>query len=143
MSRPPRLYHVLQLAARRLHTVADRRGLEVARITAAQAGALFVIADSPGTTQRAIAAALGQKESAITAMVSRLLAAGFVAREPSLDDGRAWSLFLTPSGEKALTSIRRELDHLNDTLLTLLGRARLDALARDLRTIAEAELSGR
>lgn len=67
-----RLYFLLQRAAHRLRTTADRRCLAAAGVTTAQLGALFAVRDEPGITQQRLARALGLRESAVTALVGRL-----------------------------------------------------------------------
>ncbi|MGW1747446.1 MarR family winged helix-turn-helix transcriptional regulator [Streptomyces sp. NPDC002092] len=77
MSEPDqRLYFLLQRAAHQLRTTVDRRCLAAAGVTTAQLGALFAVRDQPGLTQQDLARVLGLRESAVTALVGRLTAAG-------------------------------------------------------------------
>ena len=135
-----RVLHLLQLAAHRLRKHSDRRGLETAGVTTAQAGALFVIAGQPGATQREIAQALKLRESAVTAMIARLLEARLVERSSSASDKRAWSLHLTDKGAKALAALRVELDQLNAKLGEALGDDGMQQLSAALRTIVSLKL---
>jgi DNA-binding MarR family transcriptional regulator len=133
-----RLYHLLQTAAHRLKTRADRDSQGVAGVTAAQAAVMFVIARERGTTQRRVAEQLKLNESAVTGMVGRLMEAGFVARAPSPTDGRAWTVTLTPAGEAALDRFRVNLDALNaDITAALGGEAEVARFADGLRAILE------
>ena len=132
----PRLYHLLQLAAQRARKHADQAGVAAAGVTAAQGGALFVIEGSPGVSQRELARALGQQESAVTTMVSRLLAAGLVTRALRADDTRISSLHLSEKGTQALGKLRSELDHINRHFEAALEPRDLDALARALGRLA-------
>ncbi|WP_242584004.1 MarR family winged helix-turn-helix transcriptional regulator [Amycolatopsis sp. 195334CR] len=116
-----RLYFLLQRAAHELRVDADRRCLGAAGITTAQLGALFAVRETPGLTQRDLAATLGQRESAITAMVNRLTGAGLLARERHPEQHRAVQLALTDEGESALDRLRPELDRFNAELRALLG----------------------
>jgi DNA-binding MarR family transcriptional regulator len=133
-----RVYLLLQQAAHRLRLWADRRCLDAAGITTAQAGALFVLLDRPGCTQRELAAALGQRESGITAMVRRLLAAGLVDRRASASDHRAQALTLTPHGERALDAVRPVLAEFNAGLRRVLGADGPGTLAAALRALTDA-----
>ncbi len=135
-----RVLHLLQLAAHRLRTHSDRRGLETAGVTTAQAGALFVIAGQPGVTQKEIAQALKLRESAVTAMIARLLEARLVERSSSASDKRAWSLHLTDKGAKALQLLRVELDRLNAKLGEALGEDGMQQLSTALRAIVGLKL---
>ena len=133
-----RLYHLLQTAAHRLKTRADRDSQGVAGVTAAQAAVMFVIARERATTQRRVADQLKLNESAVTGMVGRLMEAGFVARTPSPTDGRAWTVTLTPAGEAALDRFRVNLDALNaDITAALGGEAEVARFADGLRAILE------
>ena len=134
-----RVYLLLQQSAHRLRRWADRRCLDAAGITTAQAGALFALLDQPGCTQRDLAAALGQRESGITAMVRRLLAGGLVDRRASTSDHRAQALSLTPRGERAVDAVRPVLEEFNAGLHRVLGTDGTPALAAALRALVAAE----
>ncbi|MGD2132763.1 MAG: MarR family winged helix-turn-helix transcriptional regulator [Maricaulaceae bacterium] len=136
----PRIYHHLQVAAHRLKTFADRDGLAHAGVTAAQSGAMFVIARTPGATQRDVAKALHQRESAVTTMVSRLIAGGFVRRDRAETDGRAWTLSLTRKGEKALGIVKARTQRMNAKLKAAMGDADHAALARALDAVMTVDL---
>ncbi len=134
-----RVFLLLQQAAHRLRTWADRRCLELAGVTTAQVGALFALHDAPMSTQRELAAALGQRESAMTAMVRRLLDAGLVRRHPSPTDHRAHLLALTATGEATLATVRPVVAEFNTMLRTVLGADGPAALATALRTLRDAD----
>lgn len=135
-ARSERLYFHLQLAAGRLRTEADRACLDAAGITTAQAAALVVIAGRPGTTQREVARALGQAESAVTTLVRRLLAADLVARRASPRDGRAWSLTLTEAGRIALARVDAAFGPVNARIDGALTPDEVGVLAGLLRRLA-------
>jgi len=134
-----RIFHLLQLAAHKVKTRGDQDAQVIAGITAAQAAVLFVVRASGGaTTQRAVAKQLKQQESAVTAMVGRLLGARLLTREPSAADGRAWTLRLTPKAEEALRQFRRPLDVLNARITKAVGgAAKVAALAKALKAIID------
>lgn len=136
-----RVFHLLQLAAHRVKTHADRNSLAKAGVTAAQAAVLHVLSRAPGSTQRVVAEQLQQQESAITAMAARLAESGLLVRTPSAVDRRAWALNLTPAGEAALSGFRAPLDELNATLTEALGgEAQVEAFAMSLKAILKADL---
>ena len=93
-----RLYWRLQLAAHYLQKRADRDLVKRAGITTAQSGVLAVIARGKNVTQKQVASALGLNESAVTAMVRRLLSLGYIDRKVSETDARARLLSLTQRG---------------------------------------------
>ena len=125
----PQLYHLLQLAAQRARKHADQAGVAAAGVTATQGGVLFVIEGSPGVSQRELARALGQQETAVPTMVSRLLAAGLVTRALRADNTRISSLHLSEKGTQALGKLRSGLDHINRHFEAALEPGDVDALA--------------
>ncbi len=115
-----RLFFLLQQAAHRLRVDADRRLAAAAGITSAQLGALFAVREG-GLTQRDLAGRLGQRESAVTAMVTRLTGAGLVAKRAHPREHRAIVLELTAAGEAALARVAPEVEEFNARLRAVLG----------------------
>lgn len=131
-----RLYFLLQRAAHRLRTDADRRCLAAAGITTAQLGALFALRDRPGITQQRLAHTLGLGESAITSLVARLTRAGLVTKDTHPSRHRAVVLNLTSAGEESLAAARPEIDRFNAEARTLLGQEGFDGVVEALRRLA-------
>ncbi|MEU8634383.1 MarR family winged helix-turn-helix transcriptional regulator [Amycolatopsis sp. NPDC048633] len=115
-----RLFFLLQQAAHRLRVAADRRCSAAAGITTAQLGALFAVREG-ALTQRELAARLGQRESAVTAMVTRLVDAGLVGKSAHPREHRAVLLELTAAGEDALVRVAPEIEEFNAQLHAVLG----------------------
>lgn len=133
-----RIFHLLQLAAHRVKTDGDRQSLDVAGISAAQAAVLFVVRKNPGATQRSVADALKIQESAVTAMVGRLVRDNLLTRRPAPEDRRAWRLELTDQAVAALDRFRPALDDLNRRITTAVGGAEaVEALAQALAAIIQ------
>ncbi|MGB3910880.1 MAG: MarR family transcriptional regulator [Pseudolysinimonas sp.] len=57
---------------------------------------------TPGVTPRGLAEHLALSLSATTAVVDRLVAAGYVLRSPNPDDGRSFRLAVTTAGAEAV-----------------------------------------
>jgi MarR family transcriptional regulator, organic hydroperoxide resistance regulator len=133
-----RLYHRLQIAAHSIRKAADRTVLDAAGITVAQAAVLTLAASGPNVTQRDVAKALRLNESAVTAMVSRLLKLGLLERTPSESDSRAWRLCLTGSGEAALQASRKAFAAINARIESKLSEIEIEQLANFLDRIADA-----
>ncbi len=76
----PRVHRRTRVPDAALPNARDRRCLAAAGVTTAQLGALFAVRDEPGITQQRLARALGLRESAVTALVGRLTAAGLVGK---------------------------------------------------------------
>ena len=126
-----RFYSRLQLAAASLKKAADAALLGAAGLTTAQAALMTVIAGEAGATQKYVARALGLNESAVTAMVTRLMRSGFVARTRSPDDARAWCLTLTEAGRAALDRAAGPFQTINAGIEESLAD-------HDLKTVTEA-----
>ncbi|ALG10274.1 MarR family winged helix-turn-helix transcriptional regulator [Kibdelosporangium phytohabitans] len=124
-----RLYFLLQRAAHQMRLVADRLCVNSAGITTAQLGALFAVQERPGITQQELAHTLGQRESAITAMVSRLVEAGLITKRTHPRQYRAIALDLTPVGRKALDKVRPVIDKFNEEMRAVIGAGTFDATA--------------
>ncbi|WP_328744559.1 MarR family winged helix-turn-helix transcriptional regulator [Streptomyces sp. NBC_00285] len=131
-----RLYFLLQRAAHRLRTTADRRCLDAAGVTTAQLGALFAVHDEPGITQQRLARTLGLRDSAVTGLVGRLTAAGLVAKETHPNEHRAVVLELTDAGTDALRAARPEIDRFNAELRAMLGDDGFTAAAAAVHRLA-------
>jgi len=138
-ARGERLFFHLQVAAARLRAAADRRCLDQAGVTTAQAAALAVIRDRPGISQRALAGALRQAEPSITTLVRRLVAAGLVDRGVDPADGRARALVITASGAAALASADAAFAAVNDHIDAVLTGEEVRLVAGALRRLSAPE----
>lgn len=141
-ARDDRLYFHLQITAAQLRSVADRRCLEQAGITTAQAAALAVIRERPGLSQRDLARALHQSEPAITTLVRRLIAANLVDRTVDPSDGRARALVLTDSGAAALSQAGAAFSVINEHIDARLTREEVRQVTDALRRLAGASIQG-
>jgi DNA-binding MarR family transcriptional regulator len=133
-----RIYHRLQIAAHRVQKAADRVVLEAAGITTAQAAVLAVVAAEREATQRSVARQLGINESAITAMVARLMSMKLVERIRDRDDARSWRLRLTPEGRTGLKRIEAPFRGINERIEATIDARELELLAASLGRIGEA-----
>jgi|CXWL01.1.fsa_nt_gi DNA-binding MarR family transcriptional regulator len=136
--RKPRLYHALQMAAHRARKAADSAVLDAAGITTAQAAVLAVIAESGPVAQRAVANLLGLNESAVTAMVARLMDIDLLVRVRDAADARAWRLSLSPSGRQALERAATPFRKINGAIESALSPAEAAQLADFLTRVGKA-----
>jgi DNA-binding MarR family transcriptional regulator len=133
-----RLYHRLQVAARVMQKAADREIGAAAGLSTSQAAVLAVVAAGVDVTQRDVAKALKLNESAVTAMVSRLIKLGFLGRERSGKDARAWILRVRKAGETAMRSSRASFAAINTRIEATLSDAELKRLADCLERLTDA-----
>lgn len=108
-----RVYYRLQVAAHALQKAADRVVSAAAELTTAQAAVLTIVAAGGAVTQREVAIALHLNESAVTAMVMRLVQRRLLERVRSQDDPRAWHLSLSKRGRAALGASRAAFATIN------------------------------
>ena len=133
-----RIYFVLQRTAHLLKTVADASLTEASGLTTAQSAVMTIIAQEGPITQRRIADMLFQRESAVTAMAARLLKAGYIVRERSREDARAWQLTATNDGLSALARVKIAFDKINAILDERSADKEMDKLANSLEEILGA-----
>jgi len=112
--------------------------LEAAAITTAQAAVLSVVAADDPVTQRVVADQLGLNESAVTAMVTRLLGMGLLERERDDADARAWRLRLSGHGRATLKRIEGPFGRVNRTMESVLEPDEIARFAEYLGRISAA-----
>jgi len=123
-----KLYWRLQLAAHFLQKHADGELLKKGNITTAQTGVLTVIANGSNVSQKDVAVALGLNESAVTAMVKRLIALKYIKRQQSNADKRVRLLTLTKSGIDAQKNVRPPFKKINDQIEATLSDGEIEQL---------------
>jgi DNA-binding MarR family transcriptional regulator len=82
---------------------------------------LYLIGRNPGSTQSAIAAAVGLDRSSLVPILNRFEKSGWIRRARAKDDGRAHALSLTPSGEAKLADLKATVQSLEDRISASLG----------------------
>lgn len=106
----PRIYSRLQIAAQLYRKVADRQLVETAGVTAPQLGVLTRVGAAKSLNQTSLARDLRLNDSAITAMVRRLIGMGMLEKTRSESDSRAFVLKLTEQGQTAIdTALNRPI----------------------------------
>ena len=94
--------------------------------------AVAFVWQTPGTTPRGLAEYLALSLSATTAMIDRLVAAGYVLRSPNPDDGRSFRLDVTEEGAEAVEDAVQRYSAAFDVALPADGRDELAATFLDL-----------
>ena len=133
-----RIYFLLQRAAHRLKTEADAALMRDCGLTTAQAAVMTIVAEHGPVTQKYVATTLSQRESAITAMASRLVKAGLISKSRSAADSRAFELAITAEGERALATTRSTFGAINAVLDEQIPDPDMQALASNLEKIVVA-----
>ena len=147
MSKPPRLIYLLSSAQRRLQQFVAAEQERVAREggtppSPAQSGVLFVLAKTDGATMGALAQALDLAPSAVSGLVQRMEALGWVLRHASELDARAQHVWLQPAGRALLPALHKALARINERLLGDFSPAELQTVGRWLehvRTLGDTD----
>ena len=129
-SRPEhRLVFLLNVAQRRLQRWAAARTQDTG-VTAAQSGLLFILGQRDGVLMGVAGAALDLGPPGISGLVDRMAAANLIRRRADPDDGRAWRLWLTPTGRVALAQSKAGLSEINARLTEGFTGTEIDVVAR-------------
>lgn len=94
----------LSVVARQLRVTFDQAA-EQSGLTRAQWHLIAAVARNPGVTQRTIAEALEVREITAGRLVDRLCDDGYLRREESPHDRRAYSVYLTPTAQPVLDKL--------------------------------------
>lgn len=133
-----RLYFLIYQVARQLKKQADEALLDSAGLTTSQAAALRIIVEEKGTTQRHVARTLDQQESAVGTMTKRLIKAGYITKQQSEQDRRAFVLRPTPDGIEAIENLLQAFVSVDELVGQALPEERVDALSEELLAILKS-----
>ena len=115
---------------------AFHRATAGARITPPRYTALVILHANPGITQTTLGDVLGTARSGAMLLTDWLEGRGLAERRHRSDDGRAWGLYLTASGERVLDSLRRRVRTQDQRLADRLSRSEQRKLLRMLEKLA-------
>ncbi len=120
-SRPPRFVYLLNVAQRRLQAWLAVRQSQAAASgtippTPAQGGVLFVLAQQDGATMGQLAHELDLAPSAVSGLMQRMAAQGWIERRPDPDDARTQRAWLCEAGRAQLGPLREAIADINAQL---------------------------
>jgi DNA-binding MarR family transcriptional regulator len=124
-----RLIFLLNVAQRRVQRLVAAQSPN-GRVTAAQSGLLFVLGRRDGVLMGEAGAALDLGMPGISGLVERSVEAGLIEKRGDPDDGRAWRLWLTAAGRRALARAKAGAAELNARLTEGFSEAEIDVVAR-------------
>jgi len=133
--RSRRLIYLLNVAQRRVQRFVAAQSPKGA--TAAQAGLLFVLGQRDGLLLGQAGAELDLGMPGISGLVDRAVEAGLIEKRTDPDDGRAWRLWLTAAGRRALLRARAGAAELNARLMEGFTGAEIDIVARWLASVQD------
>ena len=129
-SRPDRrLIFLLNVAYRRVqrHVTALTKD---SGVTSAQSGLLFVLGRRDGVLMGEAGAALDLGMPGISGLAERMVEAGLIEKRADPDDGRAYRLWLTAAGRKALVRSKAGAAELNRRLMDGFTETEIDIVSR-------------
>lgn len=138
----PRLVFLLTSAQRRLQAWVAAEQARAARTlgsapSAAQGGVLFLLAEQDGRTMGELASALDLAPSALTGLVQRMEAAGWVERRACERDTRAQRAWLLDAGRAAVQPVRQAARRIQQRLADGFTDDELLTVARWLRHVQQ------
>ncbi|XID74983.1 MarR family winged helix-turn-helix transcriptional regulator [Alkanindiges sp. WGS2144] len=116
MANMPFLVFLLNSCQRRVQHWIEAQSPESERLSAAQAGVLFVLEKQDGILLGEVASQLDIVPSAISGLIDRMQKQQLVHRQKCPQDGRAIRLWLTTQGRARLLPIKNQLATLNRKL---------------------------
>lgn len=138
----PRLVFLLTSAQRRLQAwIAAEQARAARRLgtapSAAQGGVLFLLAEQDGRTMGELAEALDMAPSALTGLVQRMEAAGWVERRACERDTRVQRTWLRDAGRAALPPLGQAARRIQQRLADGFTDDELQTVARWLRHVQQ------
>lgn len=136
----PRFFHLLNSAQRRLQVWAAAEQERVASAqgaapTPAQGGVLFFLVKNDGATMGELSQALDLVPSAVSGLVQRMEAFGWVERKPCSLDARTQRVWLKPAGSEQLPALRQALARINAGLTAGFTEAEMQIVVRWLQHV--------
>ena len=89
---------------------------------------LSLIHDNPGITPMALSRASGRDKSTLTPVLRDLDKRHFIARQPTANDRRSYSLFLTPAGQAKLARLAGHAADHDKVLDDIVGENKADLI---------------
>jgi DNA-binding MarR family transcriptional regulator len=129
-----RLIFLLNVAQRRLQRFIASQAKQ-GGVTSAQSGLLFVLGRRDGVLMGEAGAALDLGMPGISGLAERMVEAGLIEKRADPEDGRAWRLWLTTAGRKALARTKAGVAELNTRLTEGFSDAEIDIVSRWLTSM--------
>jgi DNA-binding MarR family transcriptional regulator len=115
-------------------------------ITARQYAVLTTIAQHEGLSQTDLVRLTGIDRSTLADLIQRLLKRGLIQRERTMQDGRTYSVSLSPEGREVLDTIKPFARRADRTVLSCLGeedgKLAAETLNRLLRKPEDSAVNG-
>ena len=142
---PPddRLIYLIFTAQQKLRThLGNVMMRENVRVTPAQAGILFLLAEKDGMTMSELSRILSIDNSTLTGLVDRLEKAGLARRDASPHDRRASHVYISPEGIQEMKKARSVVGRVNREIMDGFTPEELASFKKILRSFFHKFNSG-
>jgi len=138
MSSEDRIIYLIFTAQQKLRTYLSNTMIrENVRVTPAQAGILFLLAEKDGRTMSELSRILSIDNSTITGLVDRLEKSGLVRRDASLNDRRALHVYINPEGRQEMEKARNIVMKVNREIKDGFTAEEIEAFKKVLRSFPQ------
>jgi DNA-binding MarR family transcriptional regulator len=132
-----RIIYLIFTAQQKLRThLTNAMIRENVRVTPAQAGILFLLAEKDGMTMGELSRILSIDNSTITGLVDRLEKSGLVRRDASLNDRRALHVYINPEGRQEMVKAKNIIMKVNREIKDGFTEEELEAFKKVLRSFS-------
>jgi DNA-binding MarR family transcriptional regulator len=133
-----RIIYLIFTAQQKLRTYLSNKMIrENVRVTPAQAGILFLLAEKDGMTMGELSRILSIDNSTITGLVDRLEKSGLVRRDASLNDRRALHVYINPEGRQEMDKAKNIIMKVNREIKDGFTVEELEAFKKVLRSFSQ------
>ena len=133
-----RIIYLIFTAQQKLRTYLSNTMIrENVRVTPAQAGILFLLAEKDGMTMGELSRILSIDNSTITGLVDRLEKAGLVRRDTSLNDRRALHVYINPDGRQEMDKAKNIVMKVNREIKDGFTEEELESFKKVLRSFSQ------
>ena len=138
-----RIIYLIFTAQQKLRTyLSNTMIMENVRVTPAQAGILFLLAEKDGMTMSELSRILSIDNSTITGLVDRLEKSGLVRRNTSLNDRRTLHVYISPEGKQEMDKARSIVMKANREIKDGFTEEELEAFKKILRSFSQKFTAG-
>jgi DNA-binding MarR family transcriptional regulator len=138
-----RIIYLIFTAQQKLRTyLSNTMIMENVRVTPAQAGILFLLAEKDGMTMSELSRILSIDNSTITGLVDRLEKSGLVRRNTSLNDRRTLHVYISPEGKQEMDKARSIVMRVNREIKDGFTEEELEAFKKILQSFSQRFTAG-
>lgn len=131
-TKAPRIFLLMNKAHAALARATERRTQDVAGLSMAQHGVLFLLSQADGQTVTDLARGLSMRKSSLSGLIDRMVDRAFVSRRADPDDGRVVRIWLQDPAWDHLRRVGPLVKTMNGALLAGFDPGEQQVIARFL-----------